>query len=130
MMRESYERDRWIDKVSIARELRGFVQGAWVALATGEVVDVTYGWQADTCVDRYDELDAVGRVGVRTAPLFVGLAIAALVAQAPLRAPTGLVWLPTIYLGALWVAFTFYDAVAGVWRGIFRGRTPGVEAPT
>lgn len=129
MMRESYERDRWIDKVSIARECRGFVQGVWFVLATRETPDVSYGWQTDTCLEQYDQLDAVGRVGARTAPLFVGLALAAFAAHLPLRWPTGWVWLPTAYLIGLWAVFTFYDVVAGFWRGIFDGRIPGVASP-
>lgn len=128
MMKESYERDLLIDKVSVAREFRGFVQGVWFFLTTGEPATVSYGWQTDTCVAEYHQLDPVGRFGLRTAPTLVGLALAAFTAQLSLTWPTGWVWLPVAYIAAMWALFSFYDLAAWAWVGLRGPDTPIVEA--
>lgn len=123
MSRETYARERFIDKVTPAREFRGVIQGAWVALATREWPDVTYGWQVNTCIDRYDDLNAFGRFGVRTAPTFVGVALALFVSRLPIQAPPGgsPLWYGVGYLLAIWLAVTFYDAVVGFYNSAIRG---------
>jgi hypothetical protein len=107
-----------IDTVTIAREIRGSLQGISYKLMTGEEPSITYGWQRSTCLDQYGGLDPVGKAAVRLMPTGFGLWVAGLALQArprlALETPALLAVILLGYLVAHWALVTFYDPLVGL----------------
>lgn len=104
----------WFDQFTIVRELRAGCHALAFKIMTGEEPKTAHGWQRSTCLEQYDELDAIGRFAVRFMPTSFGFFLAAFVLNLPLRSPQGVFWVPVLYFVACWVALVGYDLVAGL----------------
>jgi len=119
-MSETWHEPRLIDHVGITRELRGAAQALAYQIMTGESPTVVYGWQRDTCIEEFDQLNAVGRFCIRLAPAQLALLISFVIALGSYRTPSGWLWLPVGYFAVVFLLLVGYDLFWGA-VGLLRG---------
>ncbi len=107
-------REDCIDLIAPVKEIRAAAHGLAFNIATGESPTTEPGWQRSTCLAEYDQLDLIGKLGVRLMPAGFGGLLAGTALNAQLYRPTGWVWIPVAYLVFAWVVLVAYDPAMGV----------------